>query len=173
LIEIDEAAAEQAVKNTMASPWGGRIRVTQADVKKFAFAQKYEVIISNPPFYENELRSDDPKKNTAHHDGGLLLPGLLTIIRENLAADGFFFLLLPYKRYAEIPRLFAQHKLAIEDLVLVRQSISHDYFRILLHGKLISDKQGDTAVSEISIKDENGQYTASFTSLLKDYYLHL
>src|SRR5882724_12429409 len=51
-IEIDEAAAEQAIENTEASAWKERITVINADAKNYSFPKKYDCIISNPPFYE-------------------------------------------------------------------------------------------------------------------------
>src|SRR4026209_2804349 len=56
-IEIDKEAAEQAAENAEASPWKDRIQIVNADVIAFPFNKKYDLIISNPPFYENELRS--------------------------------------------------------------------------------------------------------------------
>ena len=84
-----------------------------ADAKEFLFKKKYDLIISNPPFYENELKGDNSKKNMAHHNEGLLLDDLLTVIKNNLADNGVFFLLLPYKRNEEIKNLFAENNLEI------------------------------------------------------------
>jgi tRNA1Val (adenine37-N6)-methyltransferase len=81
-IEIDKEAAEQALENVNASSWKERINVIHADAKDFAFTKKYDLIVSNPPFYENELKSPDEKKNMAHH-GGLSLDKLIQAIFEN------------------------------------------------------------------------------------------
>lgn len=170
-IEMDEAAAVQAIENTEASPWKERITVINADVKNYSFINKHNCIISNPPFYENELKSGNTKKNIAHHNEGLLLPELLSIIKNNLEQDGMFYLLLPYKRSNEIKELLLQHEFSLCQMMLVRQSVNHDYFRIMLAGKLKNDKTVEIMIDEISIKDDNQQYTAEFTELLKDYYL--
>ncbi len=172
-IETDKDAFEQASKNIAVSPWGGRIKIIHADVKKFAFQNSYDTIISNPPFYEKELKGDDAKKNVAHHNDGLHLPELLDVIKKNLKPDGIFYLLLPYKRSEEIKKLFTENDLFILQLVFVRQSVNHDYFRIMLAGKVKSDELSETIIDEISIKEDTGQYTTTFVSLLKDYYLHL
>jgi len=172
-IEIDEAAAEQAIENTEASAWKERITVINADAKNYSFPKKYDCIISNPPFYENELKSDNIKKNIAHHNEGLLLPELLSIIKNNLEHSGMFFLLLPYKRNTEIKDLLLQHEFALSKMMLVSQSINHDYFRIMISGKLKTGEAIETMIDEISIKDDKQQYTKEFTELLKDYYLHL
>jgi tRNA1Val (adenine37-N6)-methyltransferase len=172
-IEIDEDAAKQAAENVAASPWKEKIEVFHADAKTFSFSKKYDCIISNPPFYTNELKGDRTKKNIAHHDEGLLLPELLSIIKNNLNKDGQFYLLLPYKRNDEIRRLVIENELEITELVFVRQSVSHDFFRILLSGKLKGETLTETRINEIAIKNEEQQYSTAFMSLLKDYYLHL
>lgn len=172
-IEIDKDAFEQASGNVAASPWADRIKVIHADAKEFEFLHAYDVIMSNPPFYEKELKGDDHKKNMAHHNAGLLLPELLKIIKENLSPPGHFFLLLPFKRNEEIRKLLLEQELALEQITFVRQTVNHDYFRMMISGKLRPEIPAETIISEIAIKGSDGEYTSDFISLLKDYYLHL
>ena len=172
-IEIDKDAFEQASDNIAASPWKDRIKVFHADIQEAEFTRKYDVIISNPPFYENELKGNNTRKNLAHHDAGLLLPDLLSIIKKNLKPGGTFYLLLPYKRSEEIKKLIIGNNFSIEQMVFVRQSVQHDYFRAMLTGKLKTDNHIETRIDETSIKDEKRLYTPSFINLLQDYYLHL
>ncbi len=64
-------------ENILNSPWAERINIIHGNAKEFPASQQYDVIVSNPPFYENELKSGNTKKNKAHHDEGLLLDDLL------------------------------------------------------------------------------------------------
>jgi len=172
-IEIDDAAYEQAKENLSASPFADRITLVNHDAKAFPFSKKYDCIISNPPFYEKELKSEDEKKNVAHHHSGLLLEDLLTLIKKNLSAAGEFYLLLPYKRNEEIRKALFEKDLSILKIIFVKQSTKHDYFRIMLSGKLKDGNEIETVIDEISIWDDRQQYTDQFKELLKDYYLHL
>jgi tRNA1Val (adenine37-N6)-methyltransferase len=172
-IEIDKDAADQAKENAISSPWKERIDIINADVDDFSFVNKYDLIISNPPFYENELRSGSERKNIAHHSENLTLKELLNIIKNNLNRDGCFFLLLPYKRNDEIKRLLKDQQLYVSKILFVRQSIKHDYFRIFVKGDLKTSVPQEIEFHEISIWDENQQYTQAFIDLLKDYYLYL
>jgi tRNA1Val (adenine37-N6)-methyltransferase len=172
-IEIDKDAFEQATENIAASPWADRIKIFHSDAREFDFPKQYDVIISNPPFYENELKSDNNKKNLAHHNDGLRLPELLPIIKKNLSPDGIFFLLLPFKRNEEIRKLFIENDLAIRELTFVRQSSQHDFFRMMISGKIKTGEVVETNIDEIAIKDEKDEYTSDFILLLKDYYLNL
>ena len=177
-IEIDKDAFEQATENLAASPWKERIHIFHTDAKKFSGKHPYDLIISNPPFYENELKSGNNQKNIAHHSKQLELKDLLIIIKRNLHPDGIFCLLLAFKRNAEIKNILAEHNLSITQITFVRQSVNHDYFRIMLMGKIKMDEITEIMLDEISIKDNSStasgeQYTPAFIALLKDYYLHL
>lgn len=172
-IEIDNEALQQAENNIAASAWKERITSFPGDARNFEFKKKYDVIFSNPPFYENELRSDDPKRNIALHGSELSFDDLLRLIEYNLSPEGFFFLLLPYKRKDEIRPLFKDHDLDLLHITFVRQSVTHDYFRIMLKGKIKTKKHSEFFFDELSIWDEKKQYTQPFRNLLRDYYLYL
>lgn len=177
-IEIDQDAFEQASENVAASRWADRIKVIHADARApiaigVKSTSQFDTIISNPPFYEKEFKGDDSKKNIAHHNEGLLLPELLSIIKGNLKQGGTFYLLLPFKRNEEIRKLLTEHEFLIQQMVFIRQSVNHDYFRIMLEGTLKIVERVETKIDEISIKDEQGQYSPAFINLLKEYYLHL
>jgi len=169
-IEIDKAAAEQAKENTANSPWKDRIHILQGDARVFAFNRQYDHIISNPPFYENELTSENIQKNTAHHDAGLLISELLSIISRQLKDDGRFYLLLPFKRYEEIKAAIHAHNMKLKRVCLVKQSSTHSFFRAMIEG---GKKEETTIMEELAIKDSTGEYTVEFSRLLKEYYLYL
>ena len=172
-IEIDMEAAVQAKENAQSSPWREKINIINDDARTFEFGKKYDLIISNPPFYEKEIKAGSSKKNIAHHNEGLLINDLLTILKNTLKPTGFFFLLLPYKRNEEIKKLLTKNDFQILQMIFVKQSTRHDYFRIILKGKFKTSKLTETELNEISIWDEKQQYTMEFAGLLKDYYLHL
>jgi tRNA1Val (adenine37-N6)-methyltransferase len=171
-VEIDEDAWKQAKENINSSPWKDQIIMLEGDVKNHNFSEKFDLIISNPPFYEKEIRSATDSKNVAHHSENLTLKELLVIIKNNLRETGSFFLLLPYKRNEEIKKLLKDHELNISKILFVRQSVKHDYFRIFIKGSLNAEEK-ETEFDELSICDDKQQYTNEFVNLLKDYYLHL
>jgi tRNA1Val (adenine37-N6)-methyltransferase len=170
-IELDKNAFEQAQENINSSLWKNRINIVHADAGEFVFPSHYDIIISNPPFYENELKSGDAKKNMAHH-AGLSLQQLLGSVKINLYDEGKFYLLLPYKRNEEIEKLVNSNGLSIIQKTLVRQSVNHDFFRIMIEGVHEQNKK-EMIVDELAIRNGKDQYTKEFIDLLKDYYLHL
>jgi tRNA1Val (adenine37-N6)-methyltransferase len=169
-VEIDDAAYKQAVQNANASPYKNAITIYNSDVKDFTPAQHYDVMISNPPFFENDLMADDVEKNTAKHSTTLTLQTLLQYAAAWLTTNGIFAVLIPYHRTIYFENLATQNGLHLSQKLLVKQTPAHDYFRTIL---LLSKKTATASTEYITIKETDGNYSKTFADLLKDYYLHL
>jgi len=170
-VEIDESAATQAAENIAGSLWANRIKVVHASIKDFNPAVKYDLIICNPPFYEDDLRSADETKNAAKHDTALKLNELIFCIKENLADTGIATILLPFHRMAYFEKAAVGSSLFIREKLLVKQTAKHNYFRsIILISPVLNNECNTT---ELVIHDAGRNYTEDFKLLLADYYLNL
>ena len=168
-IEIDREAAKQAKENFTASPWKERLNILEGDATGYFAKQQYDLIFSNPPFYEADLRSTNEGKNKAKHDTGLTLDQLLVVADRNLSAAGFFAVLLPYHRVEAFIRSAREYNFNLQQRVLVKHTDLHPFFRgILLFGRAAQPPVETT----IAIKEVGG-YSSQFTKLLRDYYLYL
>lgn len=167
-IELDEQAALQASANFDSSPWGDRLKVIQEDVRTFSGA-RYPFIITNPPFYENDLKSPDIKRNTAMHAASLSYEALLAAIVNLLTSDGAFSVLLPYEGFQRFRTLAEAAGFTLRELLEVRQTPAHGFFRAVG----IFGVEGPLRMSEMSVYDGQQKYTPEFTALLKEYYLYL
>jgi tRNA1Val (adenine37-N6)-methyltransferase len=94
-LEIDEAAVCQARENVRCSPWSDRIEVIHSDFKTFVSDHKYDLIVSNPPYFRDSLKSPDEQRNTARHNNQLSYPDLLPGVKRLLSPYGVFSLILP------------------------------------------------------------------------------
>ena len=169
-VEINEAAATQASENFKLSPWANKIQVLTTSLQQFISTKKYDVIISNPPFFQDDLHSRDAGKNDAKHDTGLTLQELILFIKDNLSADGNAFLLLPFHRTNFLKALAKKEGLFVNDIIFARQSPDHSFFRSIIK---LGKQQTVFNQTELSIHDGQREYTPAFTALLKDYYLKL
>ena len=169
-VEMDAAAFTQAKENFLQSPWKEKLHIVNTDITAFAPEKKYGHIISNPPFFEDDLRSTQQNKNAAKHDTDLTLQALLQQVKRLLKEDGSFTVLLPYHRVEYFINESLQQGLFCNEKVLVKQTPKHNYFRGML---LLSANKTATVKKEITIKEEAGNYTSEFNTLLKDYYLYL
>ncbi len=169
-IEIDEPSYRQAKENIDASPWKERLQLFHGDVKQFNFSKKYDLIISNPPFYEGDLKSDAAHRNVAMHDAGLKLDELLTSVDANLTVEGRFAVLLPWSRASYFIDLANKSNFYLEKQAIVSQTEKHQYIRAMF----IFSRQnlGKVRPLFIPIRNDN-EYSDTFIRLLKDYYLYL
>jgi len=170
-VEINNDAAKQASENISVTPWVKNIKVINSSLQDFIPSKKYDLIISNPPFYENDLRSGNENKDAAKHDATLRLDELLSFVNTNMEEEGVLALLLPFHRAGYFERLANGSGLFVIEKLLVRQSPKHDHFRSLL---LFSKTEPVSAiVNEMSIHDHERKYTYEFQKLLRDYYLNI
>jgi tRNA1Val (adenine37-N6)-methyltransferase len=100
-IEIDPIAFQQLEENIQQNSWSPRLNVFQGDVRHFDFSERYDFIITNPPFFENDLLSTSKEEQTAKHSTALNFEELLQAIDKQLTAEGSFGILLPYHRESE------------------------------------------------------------------------
>ena len=169
-VEIDRAAFIQAKENFEASHWAFRLHIFNTDILNYTTGKKYDCIISNPPFFEDDLRSDDEARNAARHDTTLTLIQLLSAVNDHLSKEGFFFVLLPFHRVDFFEKESLAYHFHLNNKILIRHTATHPYFRAIL---VFSKSKLTETTTELIIKNENGVYTEEFVDLLQDYYLNL
>lgn len=172
-LEIDEQAAGQAGENFSSSPWKENLEVIQTDLLDFGSTAPFDLIFSNPPFYENELSSPDTRINLARHNNDLPLSWLVFRISELLTDKGEAWLLLPYKRSTEFRQLVSMNSLAAERIIIARNSEKHEPFRIIVQIRKNKAILEGPVSEELFIYNADGNYTAAFEELLSPYYLRL
>lgn len=169
-IEIDKNAFQQANSNFLNSPWKDRLKALNVALQDFETPEKFDLIICNPPFFKNDLRPGNKANLSARHEEKLTLNELIIHIVQHIADDGMAAILIPYHRLKELKALCELNTFYIINLVLVKQSVNHHFFRAMA---LISKQPAGVETSEITIKEENGEYSQLFSALLKHYYLKL
>lgn len=166
-VEIDNNAAKQATENFAASPWKNRLHLINGDVKNMNGANQYDAIISNPPFYENDVKSMEKGRNLAFHSEALTISNLISVVEKLLKPEGIFAVLIPMHRKGELAGALVKKGFFLQEQILVRQTENHAYFRAFM---VFSQSEDPTITSELCIK-QNGAYSPEFVALLKNYYL--
>ena len=170
-VEIDASAYLQAKQNIESSIFSNNISIFNEDILQFSAHEKYDFIVCNPPFYENEKVSETHGEKLAKHSLKLTLENLIQKIKKLLHTNGKFAILLPYFRAIEFENKCNTNQLYIERKLLLKQTPTHTYFRVCYMVGL--QKTKEIQLDTLTIKDENNEYTSSFISLLKPYYLNL
>lgn len=170
-VEIDEKAYAQAQENFKSSTWRTRLAVHYADITQFAFTRKYDIIVSNPPFFDNSLKSSNYQKNLAKHTTSLSHIELSSIVSANLINNGKFYILLPFEEFKIFEKTALKDNLWLFEKLNIKQYATSDYLRTIGVFSNIADYT--STIGSLTIKDDNEKYSKNFVQLLKDYYLHL
>lgn len=171
-IELDLEAFRQLKDNIDHSPWRHSLKAYPGDVRSFAFPEKFDFIISNPPFFENDLPAVSDAANLARHSKELSLSELLEASGANLSSAGSFGVLLPFHRFGPFTeQALRGHGFHLREKLLIRQSPRHEFFRAI--GWFSRHRDCFIPTTELTIQDGEGAYTDDFMELMKDYYLYL
>jgi tRNA1Val (adenine37-N6)-methyltransferase len=170
-IEIAENALIDAINNIDACPWKERLSLMHGDIRTYHFEYKYQLIISNPPFFQGDLKRFSEDHNMAMHGTALSLRDLANAIARLLDANGMVVVLLPPHRSDEIKQMMHEHSLFDAGELAVRHSRNHPILRNI---HVFSRQSPEHIISEtLDIRTPDGSYTEEFVSLLKPYYLNL
>lgn len=170
-IEIEENAFLQAQENVSKSAFQQQIYLHHTSIQNFLSEKKYDLIFSNPPFFEHDLKSEANSKNLAKHSESLTSYELIDCISRNLSETGKAALLIPYQRTDYFIDIINKAGLFTEHIVHANQTPKHLFFRTFL--MFSRSKTIDVAKSTITIKDDENAYTKAFTKLLAPFYLNL
>lgn len=171
-VELDAAAAKQAKQNVDGCAFGHNVTVIHSTINTYQPQKRYDIIVSNPPFFEKDLAAKSLQRNWAFHDHGLTLKQLLYQIDQLLAPGGVFFLLLPPKRESELLENCTAHHLNLSTRCSVHATDKKAAHCIFYKGKKGEAGSLKTQVPLIIQGNEKG-YSSRAHALLANYYLHL
>jgi len=171
-VELDYNAYSQSVQNFAASSFSKKLIAHHIDIHQYVITsvKTYDLIICNPPFYTQHLKSPKSENNKAKHNDTLTPNNLAEMVAKLLSPDGIFWLLIPISESELYIQNMVQNGLYIYAQYAVMDRETLPAFR-----KIISfTKQENSNVSahEICIKNLDNTYTSTFIALLKNYYLH-
>ncbi len=167
-VEIDETAASVATQNVANTIFDNKINIVKQDILAVQQPNYFDCIISNPPFYEGSLLSENYAANQARHQEGLTIEQLATQCNLLSTANATVAILAPFNREDAFMQTMAENGFFIKKLCRVSNQKDKPYIRTMF---LFTRETTDAVETTITIKDENGNYSKDFRSLLQDYYL--
>lgn len=171
-VELDEDSFEEASQNFKESPYSDRLRIFRSDFNEFVPQEnkKYDLIVSNPPFFINDLHSKDPKKRMARHTQSLSYEQLLTGSKKLLNAEGKISVVLPYRESRVLLSMMEAEGFFVEKKLIIFPMLGKEPNRINL---LLGQKPTDEQTDKFIIRDENGSFTSQYVDFVKGYYLSI
>jgi tRNA1Val (adenine37-N6)-methyltransferase len=174
-VEIEPNAAEQAARNFSASPWPERLNLRHQSVQSFASSglpdKAYTLIVSNPPWFVDSLKSDETSRNLARHTDSLSHDELLNSVRLLLHSSGRFAVVLPFSDSASFIHVAHERSLYCRRQCHVRSKPGLSPHRVLLEFETVHAESPVIPHELIIENEQHHDYTESFRELARDFYL--
>jgi tRNA1Val (adenine37-N6)-methyltransferase len=168
--ELDADACSQAIENVQSSPWADRIDMHEGDVNTIIFDRKYDIIICNPPFFNNSLLGPSDNRNTARHTITLSYEQLYTAVERNLTEEGQVSILFPYTEAKQFEELLLTQHWCVNRKLYIHPRTGAEPNRTII---VCSRMKGEMEHEHLYIRDEANEYTSEFKELMSPYYLAL
>jgi tRNA1Val (adenine37-N6)-methyltransferase len=170
-IEIDEQAFVQASENVSKTNWKDRIHIFHNDFLHFNADKKYDLIVSNPPYFSNSLKNPNEKRTLARHTDSLTPIQLLQASKNLLQTDGRLSLILPSTEGYELIKIAEKESLFCAKLTKVIPKIGAQEKRLLME---FSFQKRTCTEDELLIENNfRHEYSAQYKNLTKDFYLKM
>ncbi len=171
-IELDENAYEQCVANFEGSPWADRLFCYHAGFDEFVdeIEDRYDLIVSNPPFYSEEMASGDSLRDQARQSSSLPFDELLKGVSKLLSERGLFSVIIPYKEEQRFLELAATSGLHPIRITRVKGNPKVEFKRSLME---LGFQEVETYIDELVIEEGRHQYTKEYIRLTEAFYLKM
>lgn len=168
-IDLNKNAFLQTKANIENSPWHNRVTAHHIALQGFMPDKKYQLIVSNPPFFVNSSKSGNEAKNLARHTDELSFNDLLQSVINLLLPDGLFSVVLPFMAATEFMELAKTHQLYLNRLCEVKPNLAKPPKRVLMEFSLLEKKLEATTLTIET--NQRHIYTPAYQNLTKEFYL--
>ncbi|TDQ08137.1 tRNA1(Val) (adenine(37)-N6)-methyltransferase [Pedobacter metabolipauper] len=167
-VEIDESAASAAAFNFNNSKFADRLKASHGDIGSYEPGRKYDLIVSNPPYFVNDLKNPEKRKQLARHADELFFEILVKKIAELLTENGKAWLILPVKQAEYVVKQAREYGLSLCRQINV---CSDEQKPIIRHIICLSALEQRYKSEMFYIYQDQGVYTQAYKTLLKDFFL--
>ena len=167
-IDIDEDAVQQAEENFKQSPWSNRLKTIHNSLQNFSSETKYDLIISNPPYFIDDYKTADKRKNTAKHSTALTFEELMHGINLLLADTGKVFLVIPVFNAQRLQAIAANENLWLTKQTEVMAVGGKPPYLALLQFERVKQ---DVLYASLTIKNAEGNFSDEYVELTRAFYL--
>jgi tRNA1Val (adenine37-N6)-methyltransferase len=169
-IEPDYESYLQCSDNMSHCPWKERLKVINTDLQSFAPQHpEFDLIVTNPPFFNDSLKSPDPRKSAARHNDSLTSGEILESVRKFMKEDGNLQLILPYAEGNIFIAEANMYGLYCNSILKIKSVPTAEIRRLILKFSRVLKKP-----SESFLTIEHGkrhEFTEEYINLTKDFYL--
>ena len=174
-VELDENAYEQSVANFEDSDWGDRLYCYNASFQEFSDEiseeeETYDLIVSNPPFYTDDFKTQDVSRNKARFNSSLSFEALIIGVSKILSEKGVFSVVVPFKEETNFIALAKENNLFLNRLCRVKGHETSEIKRTLME---FSFYEIELKQESLVIETARHNYTEAYIELTKDFYFKM
>lgn len=169
-IDIEAEAVAEAAVNFQNSPWGERLTAELIDFNDYCPDKKFDLIVSNPPFFSNGVLPPDDGRNRARHTTSLSLENLVAHSKQLLTAGGMLSIIVPADAEQVIRRCAVANNLSLWRLTAVIPIEGTPAKRLLCE---LANDDVVASIDSLAIHDINHNYTMAYVDLTRDFYLKM
>lgn len=172
-LEIDEDAYEQATDNFENSPWSDRLFCFHAGLDEFVEEpeDEYDLIISNPPFYTEDYKTDNEQRDLARFADAMPFEELIEAADLLLSENGIFAVIIPFKEEQNFLAIANEYELYPIKITRVKGAPTTEIKRSLL--AFSRTEKVNFLIDELVIETARHIYTPEYMDLTKDFYLKM
>ncbi len=169
-IDIDQNAILEAKENIASSPWSSRVEAIVADFNDYAAQKPFDLIVSNPPFFTENVMAPDRSRNLARHSVSLTMEQLIAKSKSLLADDGRLAFISPVEQELHIRTSVVKVTMSIKRLARVVPVEGSTPKRLLWE---LVKSPVETVEEQITIKLADASYSQQYIALTQDFYLKM
>jgi tRNA1Val (adenine37-N6)-methyltransferase len=172
-LEIDEQAYEQATDNLENSPWNDRLFCFHAGLDEFMEEpeDEYDLIVSNPPFYAEDYKTNNDQRDLARFQDALPFEDLIEAADLLLSENGILAVIIPFKEEDRFLAIAKEFELYPTRITRVKGTPTTEIKRSLL--ALSRNKTTLFSIDELTIEIGRHEYTPEYIALTQDFYLKM
>jgi len=169
-VEIDKMAYEETLYNFQSSPWSSRLKAHHTDIKDYRTTIKYDLIVSNPPYFQAGTQSPNNQRHLARHHDSLLTTDLLTAVSRLLTKNGRVCLILPPLEGNELIEMAKTYGLYLAKQTTFLARVEKKPERLLIE---LSTNPTEPTLQTLWHYEADGSWSEAYKALTKDYHLML
>ena len=169
-IEIEENAFLQSQDNFNNSKWSNRLSIIHTSLQDFSSETKFDLIVSNPPFFTNSTQANNQYRKLARSTNSLNFKELISKSKILLSENGIFSVIIPFPRKEEFISIALENHLFLSRICSVKGAENSPVKRILME---FNNSQKTILEENLMIEKERHNYTDKYIDLCKDFYLKM
>lgn len=169
-LEIDKKASEEAQFNFQNSVFAERLRIFNSSLQTFVSDKRYDVIVSNPPYFVDNLKPENTNKIGAKHTVSLSYEELIFHAEKLLSENGKFFVVIPFFNMEILQKIARKNDLFLTEVCRVAARTNKPFYLALLQFERTVKPLRETT---LTIQNSDNTFTKEYISLTRDFYLRM